>query len=180
MHKLFASQLENEKVFLVIRQHWIFLAGKFLYLVVLASMIPLVYFAAEKFVPQFLDSEYAVYLNLFVLMYSFVLLLAWLLIVVFYYLNINIVTDQRIVDINQVGLFGRQVSELQLENIEDTTSESHGLLATVFDYGNVYIQTAGAKERFEFQNIAHPEDVKKMVLDLYEKAVGKNSTLKKE
>jgi hypothetical protein len=39
----------------------------------------------------------------------------------------------------------------------------------MFDFGTVYIQTAAAKERFEFQNVPNPGLLTKIILDLYEK-----------
>lgn len=170
MHRLFASQLDQEKIYLVLRQHWIFLIGKLFILAIFALVIIGVRTYLSISNPDLLEGQYGGYiLSGFDITYL-VLVLALLLIITLYYLNMQIITDQRIVDIDQVGLFGRNVSELQLENIEDTTSESHGVLATIFNFGNVFVQTAGAKDRFEFDNVPHPELVKKLVLDLYEKA----------
>ena len=85
-----------------------------------------------------------------------------------YYLNVQIITDRRIVDISQEGLFSHVVSELHIAKIEDATSQTHGILGTLFGYGNVYIQTAGTVERFEFNNVPNPSSIEKLVLDLYE------------
>jgi hypothetical protein len=104
------------------------------------------------------------------------LLVGLFIIFVLYYLNIHVVTNIRIVDIDQTGLFNHTVSELRLEKIEDVTSETKGVLGTLFNFGTVYVQTAGAKERFEFENIPDPAMVSKMILDLYskEKSESKN------
>ncbi len=93
-----------------------------------------------------------------------------------YYLNIQIITSLRIVDIDQVGLFSHTIAELHIDKIEDVTSETKGVLGTMFDYGNVFVQTAGTKERFQLDNIPHPGQVEKIILDLYEK----NSNFAKE
>ena len=91
--------------------------------------------------------------------------LIWL----FYYLNVQIITDRRIVDIDQVGLFHHEVSELHIENIEDVTSEVSGVLGTVFNYGDVYVQTAASIERFEFSDVPNPGSINKLIPDPYEK-----------
>jgi len=85
-----------------------------------------------------------------------------------YYLNIQIVTNLRIVDIDQTGLFNRRISELHIDKIEDVTSEEKGPFATIFQYGNVYVQTAGTVERFVFERVPNPERIEKIILDLYE------------
>src|SRR3989338_6513153 len=85
-----------------------------------------------------------------------------------YYLNVQIITNQRIVDITQDSLIHHTISELHLSNIEDVTAEVKGLFGTFLDYGNVYVQTAGAAERFVFDRVPNPTAVTKMILDLYE------------
>jgi hypothetical protein len=57
---------------------------------------------------------------------------------------------------------------LHLEQIQDVTAEIHGLPENIFDYGDVFIQTAGETERFVFHNIPGPTKVTKLILDLYE------------
>jgi len=85
-----------------------------------------------------------------------------------YWLDIFIVTDKRIIDINQTGLFHRTVSELRLYRTQDVTSEVKGFLASMFDFGDVYVQTAGETERFHFKDIPHPDAVAKRILELAE------------
>jgi hypothetical protein len=60
------------------------------------------------------------------------------------------------------------VSELHIANIEDVTSDISGILGTVFNYGDVFVQTAGNTERFEFSDVPNPAIINKLLLDLYE------------
>jgi hypothetical protein len=97
------------------------------------------------------------------------LLLTWLftfLQLTDYYLDVWIVTNERIINIEQKGLFTRVASELHLSAVEDTTSEVKGMLHTFLDYGQVHIQTAGERTRFIFKNIPHPEQVKETIVKL--------------
>ncbi|MBI5222459.1 MAG: hypothetical protein HY980_03110, partial [Candidatus Magasanikbacteria bacterium] len=59
-----------------------------------------------------------------------------------FYLDVWIVTNDRIVDIEQHGLFSRSISELDLYNIQDVTVEITGFFATMFKYGNLYVKTS--------------------------------------
>lgn len=76
-----------------------------------------------------------------------------------YYLDLAIVTDQRVVDIDQHGLFRRNVAELEYEVVQDVTSVQNGILQTLFNFGDVEIQTAGEQANFTFRTIARPEEV---------------------
>jgi hypothetical protein len=41
-----------------------------------------------------------------------------------------------------------------------------GIFATLFDFGNVEIQTAGTKPNFSFEQITHPNEVAAIILDI--------------
>lgn len=83
-----------------------------------------------------------------------------------YYLDMWIITNDRVIDIRQEGLFARTVAELDLFRVQDVTSECKGLFATTFDFGNVYIQTAGEKQRFIFYNIPNPHKIRQEIIRL--------------
>ena len=77
-----------------------------------------------------------------------------------YWLDVWIVTNERIINAEQHGLFNRLVSEVHLEQVQDITSETKGFLETFLTYGDVYVQTAAERERFRFKNVDNPDDVK--------------------
>lgn len=174
MHKLFPSQREDEHIYIVVREHWFRLVLKLgLWLFFVGVLLLFRYYGPTAIPGLFLDTP-GVVTHLFIQVYMMFLGLSLFIIWLLYYLNIQIVTNMRIVDIDQVGLFSHTIAELHIENIEDVTSETIGVFGTVFNYGNVYVQTAGTKERFEFENIPNPAMMEKLVLDLYEQAPDKN------
>ena len=85
-----------------------------------------------------------------------------------YYLDVWIVTTKRVLNIEQTGLFARVVSELRLYRVQDVTSTVKGVVETLFDFGDVEIQTAGEKTRFLFEEIPHPNRISKSILELSE------------
>jgi hypothetical protein len=168
---LFPGQQENEAVYLVLREHWFYLFSRlilwFLFIIVLFALdhyVPI-------YVPQLLEAPYASYLELFKNVYVMFLVLGLFMIWTMYYLNIQIITGERIVELSQDGLFSHTASELGLAKIEDVTAETTGIFATIFGFGNVYVQTAGRVERFVFKNVPHPDKVEKLILDLYQKHI---------
>lgn len=83
-----------------------------------------------------------------------------------FYFDMHIVTDRRLVDIDQLRLFNRDVATLLLDDIQDVQSKTKGFFPTLFRYGDVIIQSAGAKPNFIFADIRFPERVAAIIIDL--------------
>ncbi|MCL5435690.1 MAG: PH domain-containing protein [Patescibacteria group bacterium] len=165
----FLSELRhNERVCLVLREHAIIPLLKvvfwMLFLFATASLETLI----RTYVP--LASEalpsaiIAVIRSVFIITAALGLLIVW----VMYYLNVQIITNERIVDINQKSLLQHKTSELNLDRFQDVSTEMNGPLPNLFNYGNVRVQTAGEMENFIFENIPDPHHVAKIILELYE------------
>lgn len=85
-----------------------------------------------------------------------------------YYLDMWIVTNDRIVDIEQHGLFNRSITELDLFRIQDVTTEVHGVFSTLFHYGNVIIKTASSNTHIVFRNVPNPNNIREQLVQLAE------------
>jgi hypothetical protein len=166
---LFPGQQSDEKVYLVVREHWFILMFKVaIWFLFIGMLFAFDYFSA-RYLPALLEEPYIYYVqvlkDIFLLYIVYALFILWTL----YHLSYQIVTNQRVVDVTQASIFNHSVSELHLINIEDVTAETKGLVGTIVGYGNVYIQTAGTKEHFVFNNVPAPDKVAKLILDLYQK-----------
>ena len=80
-----------------------------------------------------------------------------------YYLDVWYVTSDKLVDIEQRGLFHRDEAALRLENIQDVAIASKGIIQTLLGFGNIRAQTAGERREFIMRNIANPERVKEVI-----------------
>lgn len=170
MHRLlFPGQQSNESIYIVVRQHWVILAKRLAVWLILAAALVLAKRVIPDLGPEILSGPLAKLIDIGVQVYILFLVTSLFIIWVLYYLNMYIVTDERIVDVDQKGLFSHHVSELNIEKIEDVTSEINGILGHIFDYGTVYIQTAGTKGRFDFENVPNPGQITKTILHLYER-----------
>lgn len=160
----FLGQHEHENIKLLLRRHIVVLVINLLPALFLAAIIYLGY----RFLPQnfsiIAESPYYEYfllviniLTLYDLGFMFLVWMDW-------YLDVWILTEERIVDIEQMGLFGRNVAEFKLDRIQDVTVHSKGILETVFNYGDVRIQTAGEKEEFIFEQVPSPYAAKDIIL----------------
>ena len=123
----------------------------------------------NQFAPGLNNAPYVGYIDLLKDIYMMFLMLGLFILWIMYYLNMQIITNERIVDVTQKSLLHHTISELHLTNIEDVTAEVKGVFGTFLNYGSVYVQTAAETERFVFDNVPNPAAVEKMILDLYEK-----------
>lgn len=84
-----------------------------------------------------------------------------------YFLDVWIITNMRIIDIEQHGLFIRETSEYRLDRIQDITVRVGGVLGTYFHFGDIDIQTAGeSSDKFTIRNAARPNEVKDTIVQL--------------
>lgn len=81
-----------------------------------------------------------------------------------YYLDVWVLTDQRLIDIDQKGLFAREVATLSLDKIQDVTAKQSGLFPTILNYGDVHLQSAGTEREFTIFHVRHPKQVREMLM----------------
>jgi len=91
--------------------------------------------------------------------------------VVRWYYNVFAVTDQRVIDIDQRGLFDRTVSVAPYANIQDVSYRIKGFWQTIFRYGNVLIQTSTPGTDLEVRKIRHPQVLQDLINELRLEAV---------
>ena len=157
----------NEQTIFLLRRHWfVIIPILFAFLIILALPFA-VYFFLNTYHPLIL--EQSAYHALYIMGAGMFFLYAWLFLFqnfIDWYLDVWIVTNHRIINIEQHGLFGRTMSELMLYNVQDVTSEIKGIVPTLFNYGNVHIQTAGEQERFVFEEVEHCDHIAKRIIEL--------------
>ena len=153
---LFPGQQPDEQIHLVLRQHWAVLFMKLSLWVIMAILYLAIDYASLSFLPDYLGPENMYYIDMFKIAYLMFLMLGLFIIIILWYLNMQIITNERVVDIEQRGLLHHTISELHLEQMQDVTAEVHGLPENILDYGDVYVQTAGETQRFIFHKIPNP------------------------
>lgn len=155
---------ENERVILAVRQHWLIFVLEVVALALLA-FLPLVQLAlpdmAERAGITLTLGSSALFLNATWLLFVWI---TFFMVWTNYYLDSWIVTDKRIIDIEQHGLFNRSVSECHLDRVQDVTAEVKGFLPTFLKYGDVMIQTAGEQGKFVMRNVPHPYEIKDAIV----------------
>ena len=156
----FVNQDPEEKVILVLRKHPITNLGWIL--------IAFVLILAPSFLPL---------INLFEVLptsFQIVLVLVWYLLTTAYvfekflswYFHVNIVTDERIIEVDFIHLIHREITDANIDQIQDATVQMTGASRTFFNFGDVIIQTAAAVPRIGFEAVPSPDRVAKILREL--------------
>lgn len=164
MSLLFTGQHPQENVLVVTRPHWLRLAGKIVTAVLLFFPLPVLYGVLAAFLPQALEEPYRSIVLLGFALYGYFVWVFFFLGWLNYWLDLWIVTDERVLKVEQHGLFRREFNEFRLSRVQDVTVEIKGLVPTLFKFGNLVVQTAGENPGFMFKAIPHPEKVKDIIL----------------
>lgn len=156
----FETKEDEEKVVLLLRRHLITNVGWILMAIVmvLAPMV-ITRFPILDFLPG---------------NFRFIAVLFWYMITTAYileqflnwYFNVYIVTTERVIDIDFINLIYKEVSDAEINKIQDVTYKMGGVIRTMFNYGTVLIQTAGEVENFEFEDVPNPAKITSILQDL--------------
>lgn len=103
--------------------------------------------------------------------FQFVGMLVWYLITTAFifeeflgwYFHVFIITDERVFDVDFVNLAYRDISEANIDLIQEVTTKVGGVSRTVFKYGDVFIRTASDNPQIEFEAVPNPDGVSKIL-----------------
>jgi uncharacterized membrane protein YdbT with pleckstrin-like domain len=164
---------QGEEIVKQVRKHWLVFVIECVFILFLAIVPVLSFvFLPESALAAIADNVAGDFNVLFMFFYLLWLVVLWLILFYIwtdYYLDVWIITNQRIIDVEQKGFFNREVASLHLDRIQDITIMTSGFVATMFGYGNIHVQTAGADRNFLIPNASDPEGVKRIILEQYAK-----------
>jgi hypothetical protein len=172
--KNFPGQRQNERVISIVHRHWFNIATHF-FVVATVSLLILVSLIVTSLLPK--SFGLALDAALFSFFLSGFLLLLWVYIFITwidYYFDVWIITNERIINIEQKNLFIRTISEVTLTRIQDVTATIEGFFPTLLDFGDVVVQTAGEETHFHFRNVPNPETYKEEIMLLVKQATGRH------
>ncbi len=160
----FASQEKDEEVLLLIRRHPITNLPWILTFVLMIFALP----AARHF--QWLAPLPS--------NFQMVVAFAWLALALAifwggflsWFFNVNIVSSKRVVDIDFYNLIYREVTDAEVEKIQDVTHKMGGIFGIIFNFGDVMIQTAGTKPEIEFLKVPRPAQIAAVLRQIREEA----------
>ena len=156
----FVNEDPEEKVILLLRRHPLTNIG---WILALFPLIILPGFATALFPFELLPVEFQtvllVFWYLFVFGFALQRFLGW-------FFNVNIISDERVIDVNFVNLVYREVTDANVDEIQEVTVEMGGAIWTFFNFGNVLVQTAADVPRIVFEAVPQPDRVAKILREL--------------
>lgn len=166
----FQNQEEDEEILLFLRRHfitnlpWIFSVIFLFFLPMISGFI----FSSMHLMPAFMSAKMITFLTFFyylcVFSYALVSFFTW-------FFNISLITGKRVIDIDFSELVYKNVSATKLDLVQDASFSEIGVIRSVFDYGDVLIQTAGSLDNFDLLAVPHPEKV----IQIVENLIGKDN-----
>ena len=158
----------GEHVVMAVRRHWlIFVMGLLPYaiLAVIPFAIPGLLALSPVLAPHAAWFDYtSFYGRLGLGIWLFILWMGTWAAFTRYYLSEWVLTNERLVDIDQRAFFSREVASVLLPRVQDVTTEVRGVLFSVLGAGDIRVQSAGAKAEFHMYGIPRPEQMRDLIL----------------
>jgi hypothetical protein len=106
--------------------------------------------------------------------YKLIIFMSWYLVVMAFviekflswFFNVDLITDERIMDIHFLSLMYREITEANLDEIQEVTVKPATGIYSFFHFGTIYIQTAAERPRLEFIHVPKVEKVAKILREL--------------
>lgn len=160
----FPGQKEDEKIEFLVRKHWIIYVKLTIFFVTMVG-IPVGAYALfsqtmdfSTFTKQLSTLLFLIYLNSLLL----ITYIRWFE----DESDILIVTNERILNIQQISFLHRTVSETELSQIQDVKHVSKGVLPTLLEFGSLEVQTAGESLLIRIEEVVKPSEMSRCIMDL--------------
>lgn len=86
--------------------------------------------------------------------------------IIFWYLDAWLIMPTGLIDIQLISLFNRRIAELNWGQVQDVRVSITGVLANLFNFGDITVQSASRQGVFELRSIPRARDVAQMITEL--------------
>jgi len=166
----FHDKRPDEDILLLLRKHLVTNIPWIVFTLVLLLIPPILFgffsssLGQSVIIPEtVLPMRYIMILTLFyylvVLGYGLVSFITW-----FY--NVSLITSKRVVDIDYSDVIYHNVAATKLNLIQDVDYTQSGFIRSLFNYGDVFVQTASGAPNFDFLAVPRPSEVANIIESL--------------
>lgn len=156
----FETQEIKEKIVLLLRRHWV-------------TNVPWILGSILMVLGPFFISPQEI-LGFFPYRFQVVTVLIWYMITMAFilesflswYFNVYIITDERLVDVDFYSLIYKRISETKIDRIQDVSYNQGGIIQAIFNYGDVFVQTAAEVPEFGLEAVPQPARITKILNQL--------------
>lgn len=156
---------ENEEILIMVRKHWFYIVSQ-LIVIFFAALVPIVLLSIFLNLPPAFGfsginlDQYPAQIAFFLAAWLFFSVISGFLAWTQYYLDLWVITDRRIIVVDQINFFNRNVAIFRLERMQDIEFNIKGLIPTFFNYGVLSAQTAGHMEaNFNSDYMPNPDEL---------------------
>ena len=151
----------GEEVLVIVRKHWFVIVAELFGIFVMLLLPFLLVFGSAVLESMFSAfnfnlSDYSALLVFGICAWIMLSLLSGFAIWTHYYLDLWVVTDRRIILVDQIRFFSRNVSVFRLERTQDIEYQIKGIIPTLLNFGTITAQTAGHFES-NFRSTGMPD-----------------------
>lgn len=149
----FRGQRPDEEVRLVVRRHPIVFFWP-----LLQSTIALAFIVLALIFWGLSDIFYIVVTVLILIIFSLIFKISFI-----YSNSFCLVTNQRVINVDQRGFFNRVITETDYAKIQEVTNSTAGMIGTTFNIGEINILTAGKESQLTIKNIPDPYNIQQEI-----------------
>jgi len=156
----FINHDPKEKVVLLLRKHpitnlgWVLLTFA---MIITPAFITI--FEFFELLPMGYQITFVLIWYLITSAFAFEEFLSW-------FFHVNIITDERIIEVDFANLFYREITDANIDQIQDVTVEVGGGIRTIMHFGDIVVQTAAQIPKIDFEDIPQPDKVAKILREL--------------
>ncbi len=167
------GQNNNERILLFIREHRITLLFDLLFYSIALFVPFMIQYFFNLFNKLILNNTINVgeffgskYWRVFILLWLSYMLRGYFNLFFKWFYNINVLTTNRLMDIDFLGIFFVRAEETSITDIEDVKDTQAGIIQSIFNMGNIEVFTASGVTVFNLNNVPKSYKVRDFIMDV--------------
>lgn len=163
----FQTQKEKETIILFLRAHLITNLTWIILPFILCFLPPIVFLFTSISGIDFLNTDIAKKFALvFTLLYYSLVLSYFFISFLHWFYNVFIVTSERVIDIDYSDIVVHNIAIVAISHVQDVNYSQSGFIPTFFNFGDLFVQTAGEEKNFEAHSVPKPREATHIIGDL--------------
>ena len=158
----------GEQIKYVLHRHWITLVYTGGYILLMFILLGFGMMAQAQVSTVFSGALFSILLIGFVMLFSLFIFVYW----VDNELDFYIVTNERIIGIEQLSFLNRTVRECSLDQVQEVNGFASGLLENLIGFGSVTIRTASDTSEFRMGVAPNPLENARIILNIIQEYKG--------
>ncbi|HET9946515.1 MAG TPA: PH domain-containing protein [Patescibacteria group bacterium] len=164
----FETQEPNETILLLLRKSFITNVPWIFFSLVFAILPPFVLtYLNQQSTPFILLSPS--YVTVLVAFYYLIIAAYMFMSFITWFFNTSLITTERVVDIDFSEVVYKNIAETKMDLVQDVSYTQSSVIRTLFNYGDVLVQTAGTIDNFDLQAVPNPD----RAVEIVEEQIGK-------